>query len=65
MLFLTMGFVCLFYENKFMLISGDHIANRSIYMLIALNVRKVIQIEFVIGQGQISSLSYKVVCMAW
>ena len=29
MLFLTMGFVCLFYENKFMLISGGHISNRS------------------------------------
>ena len=29
MLFLTMGFICLFYENKFMLISGGHISNRS------------------------------------
>ena len=30
MLFLTNGFICLFYENKFMLISGGHISNRSI-----------------------------------
>ena len=30
MLFLVMGFICLFYENKFMLISGRHISNRSI-----------------------------------
>ena len=31
MLFLSvMGFTCLFYENKFMLISGGHISNRSI-----------------------------------
>ena len=30
MLFLVMGFVCLFYKNKFMLISGGHILNRSI-----------------------------------
>ena len=29
-LFLTMGFICLFYDNKFMLISGSHISNRSI-----------------------------------
>ena len=30
MLFLMNGFICLFYENKFMLISGSHILNRSI-----------------------------------
>ena len=30
MLFLMMGFICLFYESKFMLISGGHISNRSI-----------------------------------
>ena len=33
MLFLTMGFICLFYENKFMLISGGHISNRSMEKL--------------------------------
>ena len=27
MLFLTNGFICLFYENKCMLISGGHILN--------------------------------------
>ena len=34
MLFLTNGFICLFYENKFMLISGGHISNRSIRKLV-------------------------------
>ena len=31
MLFLTNGFICLFYENKFVLISGGHISNRPVY----------------------------------
>ena len=30
MLFLTMRFISLFYENKFMLISGSHVWNRSV-----------------------------------
>ena len=29
MLFLTNEFICLFYKNKFMLINGGHISNRS------------------------------------
>ena len=33
MLFLTMGFICLSYENKFMLVSGGHISNRSIIII--------------------------------
>ena len=32
MLFLMNGFICLFYENEFMLISGGHISNRSMYV---------------------------------
>ena len=35
MLFLTNGFTCLFYENKFMLISGGHISGRSIVCKVA------------------------------
>ena len=34
MLFLAMGFICLFYENKFMLISGGHISNKSMMTVI-------------------------------
>ena len=33
MLFLMMGFICLFYENKFMLISGGHISNLYVHVL--------------------------------
>ena len=32
MLFLMNGFICLFYENKCMLISGSHISNRSVVL---------------------------------
>ena len=34
MLFLTMGFICFFYVNKLMLISGGHISNRSMTELV-------------------------------
>ena len=44
MLFLTMGFICLFYENKFMLISGGHISNRSIIMCILCNIHERVKI---------------------
>ena len=33
MLSLTMGFICLFYENKFMLIGGGHISNTTTFKI--------------------------------
>ena len=42
MLFLTNGFICLFYENKFMLISGSHISNRSITKYMSLLLQELV-----------------------
>ena len=56
MLLLAMGFICLFYKNKFMLISGSHtcISNRSVgatgwYEVIS-QMKWVIYIQYLLGQ---------------
>ena len=44
MLFLTNEFICLFHENKFVLISGGQISNRSIIIVIHVVIVIVISI---------------------